>query len=207
MEIIVGGWLILCVAVAVFAGAKGRNPVLAFLAAFFLSPLIGFIIVAGLADKAAAAQQAGRSAAHAAPTDTRPCPHCAETIKAAAVVCRFCNREVEPVAKPSPQAAPVARTAAQRHDDAVMGWVFGGLLLVVAGFVFWNFAQQGANGGATYQTVAAPAPAVSAVDRCIEKGVAYFKEIDAWPTLSDGRSAKDVARDRCWRTTGAFDTH
>lgn len=26
--------------------------------------------------------------------DTRPCPHCAETIKASARICRFCNREV-----------------------------------------------------------------------------------------------------------------
>jgi uncharacterized membrane protein len=30
--------------------------------------------------------------------DTRDCPYCAETIKAAAKVCRFCNRDVEPLA-------------------------------------------------------------------------------------------------------------
>jgi uncharacterized membrane protein len=36
--------------------------------------------------------------AAAAPGDTRDCPYCAETIKAAAKVCRFCNRDVEPLA-------------------------------------------------------------------------------------------------------------
>jgi len=29
-----------------------------------------------------------------APGDTRPCPHCAEPIRRAAKVCRFCGREV-----------------------------------------------------------------------------------------------------------------
>jgi hypothetical protein len=31
------------------------------------------------------------------PPTERTCPYCAETIKAAAVVCRFCGREVEPI--------------------------------------------------------------------------------------------------------------
>ena len=46
------------------------------------------------------------------------------------------------------------------------------------------------------------------VDACVNKGVAYFKEIGAYPTLhSDpdkGRRAEDVARERCNRTTTAF---
>jgi hypothetical protein len=29
--------------------------------------------------------------------DVRPCPHCAEDIKRAANVCRFCGRDVDPV--------------------------------------------------------------------------------------------------------------
>lgn len=40
---------------------------------------------------------------------------------------------------------------------------------------------------------------------CVEKGVAYFKEIESFPTLSDGRDAAEVALERCSRTTGAFD--
>jgi hypothetical protein len=36
----------------------------------------------------------GSTPAAAAADDTRPCPHCAETIKRAARICRFCNRDV-----------------------------------------------------------------------------------------------------------------
>lgn len=39
---------------------------------------------------------------------------------------------------------------------------------------------------------------------CVEKGISYFKEIEAWPKLSDGRNAEAVAAERCQRTTGAF---
>jgi hypothetical protein len=30
-------------------------------------------------------------------TETRRCPFCAETVKAEAVVCRFCNRDIDPL--------------------------------------------------------------------------------------------------------------
>lgn len=47
-----------------------------------------------------------------------------------------------------------------------------------------------------------------AVDACTKRGVAYFKEIGSYPTLSSapnrGRSAEDVALERCIRTTTAF---
>lgn len=46
------------------------------------------------------------------------------------------------------------------------------------------------------------------VDACVNRGVAYFKEIGSYPTLSSapttGRLAEDVARERCNRTTTAF---
>ena len=48
----------------------------------------------------------------------------------------------------------------------------------------------------------------SQVDRCVARGVDYFKEIGSYPTLSsapnEGRRAEDVARERCNRTTTAF---
>ncbi|MEG1451760.1 hypothetical protein [Brevundimonas sp.] len=40
---------------------------------------------------------------------------------------------------------------------------------------------------------------------CVEKGEAYFKEIESWPHLSDGRNAMKVIVDRCQRNDGAFD--
>lgn len=46
------------------------------------------------------------------------------------------------------------------------------------------------------------------VDACVKRGVAYFKEIGSYPTLSSapnkGRRAEDVVRERCNRTTTAF---
>lgn len=40
---------------------------------------------------------------------------------------------------------------------------------------------------------------------CIDKGIAYFKEIGSYPKLaSTGERAEQVAKDRCERTTTAF---
>lgn len=44
----------------------------------------------------------------------------------------------------------------------------------------------------------------SAVSDCTQRGIAYFKEIESWPTLTDGRDAASVAAERCSRTTTAF---
>lgn len=41
-------------------------------------------------------------------------------------------------------------------------------------------------------------------DACTYRGMAYFREIGSWPTLSDGRDAAREARERCQRTTNAF---
>jgi hypothetical protein len=46
------------------------------------------------------------------------------------------------------------------------------------------------------------------VNACVNRGIAYFKEIGSYPTLGSapnaGRSAEDVARERCNRTSTAF---
>lgn len=46
------------------------------------------------------------------------------------------------------------------------------------------------------------------VEKCTERGVAYFKEIGSYPTLTSapnaGRAAEDVAMERCQRTLTAF---
>ncbi len=71
-------WLVLCYAVAAYAGKKGRSAVGFFLLSLFLSPLIGFLFVA------------------ASPTDPRrlglkQCPQCAEWVQPSALKCRFCG--------------------------------------------------------------------------------------------------------------------
>jgi hypothetical protein len=42
------------------------------------------------------------------------------------------------------------------------------------------------------------------LDRCITRGVDHFKTVGSYPTISDGRYASNVARQRCQRTTTAF---
>lgn len=60
-----------------------------------------------------------------------------------------------------------------------------------------------------YRPLIKEAPSVSmSVSECINRGITYFKEIGSYPTLGSspnaGRSAEDVARERCGRTTSAF---
>lgn len=53
---------------------------------------------------------------------------------------------------------------------------------------------------------AAPAPeARSPMAVCVERGIQYYKDIDAYPRLSTtGERVEDVVKRRCSRTTGAF---
>jgi len=104
-------WLGMCALVSAWASSKGRSEFKAFVIAFLLSPLVGFIVVAFLHNKkreerdanlarmtAEATGKATAEALAAVTQDGRPCPKCAETIKKAAVVCRYCGAEVEAAA-------------------------------------------------------------------------------------------------------------
>lgn len=68
--------------------------------------------------------------------------------------------------------------------------------LLVALALWWLFAPSGRGSN--------PASANVEVEQCINRGIAYFKEIEAYPKLSTGRLADEVARERCNRTTTAF---
>jgi hypothetical protein len=46
--------------------------------------------------------------------EERTCPYCAETIKAAATICRFCQKGLQPIAAPvAPQVPPVTFEASR----------------------------------------------------------------------------------------------
>ena len=55
---------------------------------------------------------------------------------------------------------------------------------------------------------AAQSPETDTIKACVERGEAYFREIGSYPTLKSapnaGRSAVEVAAERCERTTTAF---
>lgn len=54
----------------------------------------------------------------------------------------------------------------------------------------------------------AQSPGADPIKACIKRGEAYFREIRSYPTLKSapnaGRSAEEVATERCQRTTTAF---
>jgi hypothetical protein len=51
--------------------------------------------------------------------DERVCPYCAETIKAAATKCRYCQSELTPVVEPDPAPKPDPETPAEREPEPV----------------------------------------------------------------------------------------
>jgi Mce-associated membrane protein len=56
-------------------------------------------------------------ATHLAP-DEKLCPFCAETIKKAAIRCRFCQSDLSGIAEPPPPPAPVEAPAAEADEEA-----------------------------------------------------------------------------------------
>ena len=76
------------------------------------------------------------------------------------------------------------------------------ILLTVGGLVLIWMMRTGSEGPAPVHRASVPAD--DQVSECINRGLRYFREIEAYPRLSDGRDALDVAAERCRRTTTAF---
>jgi hypothetical protein len=57
-------------------------------------------------------------------------------------------------------------------------------------------------------TWAQPRPPATTHAECVQRGIAYFREIGSWPTLmappNRGRSAAEVVAERCNRSLMAF---
>ena len=109
MELLVV-WIVIAIVGAIVAGNKGRSGVGWFFACLILTPLAILILLA-LPRLESAAPHAGLVAARSVPPTPAtgeqarsPCPFCAEMIVNAAVVCRFCGRDLRTNwLRPSPQ--------------------------------------------------------------------------------------------------------
>lgn len=111
-------WLIFALSmdVSVATGAGGRVNNLGLMADRQVHTIVGgMIALAGLL----MVLLGGRpSPAHSqAEPDSRPCPLCAETIKNAAIKCKHCGADVEPVTAPKLKNGWVASTACRDGDE------------------------------------------------------------------------------------------
>jgi hypothetical protein len=79
-------WIFLCAAIAILASNRGRAGVGYFLLSFFLSPLVGLIILLLRGENEAKIRERTlRSGAR------RDCPSCKELVLPDAIKCRYCG--------------------------------------------------------------------------------------------------------------------
>jgi len=97
-------WLAFSVVAGVLAHNKGRSGAGFFFLALLLSPIIGILAAAVVSpDATRAGDRAARSGRG------RVCPHCAEVVKPAARVCRYCGNNLPAAAASAPVPAARAR--------------------------------------------------------------------------------------------------
>lgn len=91
MEIIVG-WIVFSLLPAIIAPSRGRSFLGWLLISLIISPLFGLILVLALPGKNTELRARDRDRQLGRVKD---CPQCAETVKSAAKVCRYCGHNFE----------------------------------------------------------------------------------------------------------------
>lgn len=122
----------------------------------------------------------------------------------AIVKCRECRKDVSSEAANCPHCgAPVKKPPKTFGCGTAVV-----LVVVIVGVLV---AAMNVMSESSHRRVVAPNPAPTTandVQACVDRGVAYFKEVGSYPTLKSlpdrGRKAEDVALGRCRRTTTAF---
>jgi uncharacterized membrane protein len=127
-------WLLLAIAVGIWASNRGRNGFVWFLLACIASPLVAGIFLAVSANKAKVPQQqSGPSEA----THIR-CHVCAEFVLPQALKCKHCDAELKP--DPQFEQRVVTQQTATKNEDSknlFIGIGFIVALIVVVNVISW----------------------------------------------------------------------
>lgn len=189
-------WLLFGVITGVVANNKGHPAGPWTLYGILLGP---FALVQTFAVRANASQIESQEIATGA---MRKCPFGAELVKADAIVCRYCQRDLPAHRPASMHTAPrefrgdvASQDIAARRTGAIALIVFVLLAIGVLAFVRQSRPR-----------VDPAVEAQNALDACTQRGETFFKSVAAetWPKLGDGRDGHSVAVERCQQSPNAF---
>lgn len=125
-------WILLAVAVGIYAKNKGRNGVVWFFLSLIISPLLGGIFCAVSKDLT---KGSGVGSGPSASTHVK-CPACAEFVLPEATVCKHCGGTLIPVSNFAQiQAKKAKASEVEERKNLLIGLIFIISLFVVAGLI------------------------------------------------------------------------